>query len=240
MAQIYFGTSGWAYKAWKPDFYPEDLPQKKFLQYYASQLGAVEVNYTFRNRISEKTTASWLADTPETFRFTLKANQGITHFKRLKDAQESVRRFLDSIAGMHNSGRLGAVLLQLPPNLKADAELLDTFLSEWPRQLRSAFEFRHESWFAEEPLAVLKKHKAALCIAETDSLTTPETLTADFTYFRFRKPNYTAAECRRIAERIQSLAGMDVYAFFKHEESPEGALNALDVQKQLKKHAAAG
>ena len=239
MAQIYFGTSGWAYKAWKPDFYPEDLPQKQFLRYYASQLNAVEVNYTFRNRISEKTTASWLADTPETFRFTLKANQAITHFKRLKDAQESVRRFLDSIAAMHNSGRLGAVLLQLPPNLKADTERLDTFLSDWPRQLRSAFEFRHESWFAEETYAVLKKHHSALCIAETDSLITPETFTAEFAYFRFRKPNYTAAERRRIAERIQSVEGMDVYAFFKHEESPESALNALDVQKQLKKHATA-
>jgi uncharacterized protein YecE (DUF72 family) len=239
MAQIYFGTSGWAYKAWKPDFYPEDLPQKQFLRYYASQLGAVEVNFTFRNRLSEKTTASWLADTPETFRFTLKANQGITHFKRLKDAQESVRRFLDSVAALHTSGRLGAVLLQLPPNLKADAELLDGFLSDWPRQLRSAWEFRHESWFTEEMFGVLKKHKAALCIAETETLETPETFTADFAYFRFRKPNYTSADRQRIADRIASIDTGDVYAFFKHEESPEGALSALDVQKQLKKHATA-
>src|SRR3954469_17654858 len=239
MAQIFFGTSGWAYKAWKPDFYPEDLPQKKFLRYYASQLGAVEVNFTFRNRLSEKTTASWLADTPETFRFTLKANQGITHFKRLKDAQESVRRFLDSIAAMHTSGRLGAVLLQLPPNLKADTERLSTFLSEWPRELRSAWEFRHESWFTEETFAVLKQYKAALCIAETESLITPERVTTDYAYFRFRKPNYTAAERRKIAERIQSIREVKVYAFFKHEESPESALSALDVQKQLKKAAAA-
>jgi uncharacterized protein YecE (DUF72 family) len=238
MAQIYFGTSGWAYKAWKPDFYPEELPQKKFLQYYASKLNAVEVNYTFRNRLSEKTTASWLVDTPDTFRFTLKANQAITHFKRLKDAQESVRRFLDSIAAMHNSGRLGAVLLQLPPNLKADTERLDAFLSDWPRQLRSAWEFRHATWFTEETFSILKKHKAALCIAETDSLTTPETFTAEYAYFRFRKPNYTPAERRRIAERLQAVQTMDVYAFFKHEESPESALNALDVQKHLKEQTA--
>jgi uncharacterized protein YecE (DUF72 family) len=177
-------------------------------------------------------------DTPDTFRFTLKANQAITHFKRLKDAQESVRRFLDSIAAMHNSGRLGAVLLQLPPNLKADTERLDAFLSDWPRQLRSAWEFRHATWFTEETFSILKKHKAALCIAETDSLTTPETFTAEYAYFRFRKPNYTPAERRRIAERLQAVQTMDVYAFFKHEESPESALNALDVQKHLKEQTA--
>ena len=237
MEPIFVGTSGWAYKAWKPEFYPEDLPQKQFLRYYSSQLSAVEVNYTFRMRLSEKTTASWLADTPESFRFTLKANQAITHFKRLKDAQESVRRFLDSIAAMHNSGRLGAVLLQLPPNLKADTELLDTFLSDWPRALRSAWEFRHESWFSEETYAVLKKYKAALCIAETESLKTPEIITADFTYFRFRKPGYTSAERQQIADRIRQVKGMDVYAFFKHEESPESPLHAVDVLKQLKTSA---
>jgi uncharacterized protein YecE (DUF72 family) len=239
MGRLYVGTSGWAYKAWKPDFYPEDLPQKQFLRYYATQLSAVEVNYTFRNRLSEKATASWLGDTPESFRFTLKANQAITHFKRLKDAQESVGRFLDSIAAMHNSGRLGAVLLQLPPNLKANLELLDSFLSEWPKELRSAWEFRHESWFTDQTFAMLKKHKAALCIAETDSISTPEEITSDFIYFRFRKPSYTAAERRRIAERIQKVKRMDVYAFFKHEESPDSALNATDILKRLKKSAAA-
>jgi uncharacterized protein YecE (DUF72 family) len=239
MEGLHVGTSGWAYKAWKPEFYPEDVPQKKFLKYYASQLNAVEVNYTFRNRLSEKTTASWLEDTPESFRFTLKANQAITHFKRLKDAGESVKRFLDSIAAMHNSGRLGAVLLQLPPNLKGDAERLELFLSEWPRELRSAWEFRHDSWFTEETFEVLKKHKAALCIAETESITTPETVTADFVYFRFRKPSYTPADRRAIAERIQKVKDKEVYAFFKHEESPESPLHAVDVLKRLNKAAVA-
>lgn len=239
MGNIYIGTSGWAYKAWKPEFYPGDLPQKQFLRYYASQLSAVEVNYTFRNRLSEKTTASWLNDTPESFRFTLKANQAITHYKRLKGAQESVRRFLDSIAAMYNSGRLGAVLLQLPPNLKSDVDRLDEFLSDWPRALRTAWEFRHDSWFTDKTFKALEKHKAALCIAETDSITTPETFTADFAYFRFRKPNYTSAERRRITERLQQVRGMDVYAFFKHEESPESAVNAVDILKRLKKTAVA-
>lgn len=238
MARIYIGTSGWAYKAWRPDFYPENLPQKAFLRYYASELNAVEVNFTFRNRLSEKATASWLADTPEDFRFTLKANQGITHFKRLKDAQESVRRFLDSIEALWRSGRLGAILFQLPPKFKADTERLDAFLSDWPGVLRSAWEFRHESWFSPEALEVLKKHKAALCIAETESLITPEELTSDFVYFRFRKPNYTAAERRAIAERLQRIDRAEVFAFFKHEESPESALNALDVVSSLKKKAA--
>ncbi len=238
MAQLYVGTSGWAYKVWQPDFYPEGTSQKKFLSYYASKLNAVEVNYTFRNRLSEKTTASWLADTPKEFRFTLKANQAITHFRRLKDAEESVGRFLESINAMLASGRMGAVLFQLPPNMKADVERLEAFLAEWPRHIRSAWEFRHESWFSDQAYAALKNHNAALCIAETEKLVTPQELTADFVYFRFRQPSYTTAQRRKIAERLQSIRRGDVFAFFKHEESPESPLNALDVVRRLTKAAA--
>jgi uncharacterized protein YecE (DUF72 family) len=239
MANFYLGTSGWAYKAWLPVFYPEDTSQKNFLRYYSSKLNAVEVNYTFRNRLSEKTTVSWLNDTPKDFRFTLKANQGITHFKRLKDAEESVKRFIDSIAPMEASGRLGAVLFQLPPNMKADVERLDSFLGSLPRTMRTAWEFRHESWLIDATYAALKNHNAALCVAEAEKLVTPDVFTAEFSYFRFRQLNYTPAQRRAIAKRLEQAPSREVFAFFKHEENPESPLNALDVMKRLRKLIAA-
>lgn len=225
---FYAGTSGWAYAAWKPKFYPAKLPQKDFLKFYSTQLNAVEVNYSFRRLINEKTIAAWVAQTPEHFRFALKAHQAITHFRRLKNAEEPLQRFVDSIQPLARVGRLGPVLFQLPPNLKADLGLLNSFLELVPRKLRAAFEFRHASWFTEDVFAILKRHQAALCLAETDELQTPEVLTADFGYCRLRRSEYSAEERRRIAgrmrERLQEAG--EIYAFFKHEEQPESPLYA--------------
>jgi len=135
--QLYVGTSGWAYKAWQPDFYPPKLAQAKFLSYYSSKLTAVEVNYTFRHLLSEKTIGNWLQQTPETFRFALKANQAITHFRKLKDGVEDVlTKFLSSIAPLQQAGRLGPVLFQLPPQMKASAEVLGSFLAVLPKPLQ--------------------------------------------------------------------------------------------------------
>jgi uncharacterized protein YecE (DUF72 family) len=228
---FYAGTSGWAYAAWKPTFYPAKLPQKDFLKFYATQLNAVEVNYTFRRMINEKTIAAWVAQTPETFRIALKAHQAITHFRRLKNAEEPLQRFADSIQPLAQAGRLGPVLFQLPPNLKADSGLLNAFLELLPRKLRTAFEFRHPSWFAEEIYEALKRHNAALCIAENDDLQTPELLTADYAYFRLRRSHYSEDDRRRIAAGMSSRlqqAG-EIYAFFKHEEQPESPLYARDL-----------
>jgi len=232
---FYAGTSGWAYAAWKPIFYPAKLPQKDFLKFYATQLNAVEVNYTFRRMINEKTIAAWVTQTPETFRIALKAHQAITHFRRLKNAEEPLQRFADSIQPLAQVGRLGPVLFQLPPNLKADAGLLDAFLELLPRRLRAAFEFRHPSWFAEEIYGALKRHNAALCIAENDELQTPEVLTADFAYFRLRRSQYSEDDRRRIAAAMSNRlqrAG-EIYAFFKHEEQPESPLYARDLLQVL-------
>ena len=129
---VYVGTSGWAYKAWQPQFFPPKLPQKQFLHYYATQLNTVEVNYTFRHLLSEKTIQSWLAETPERFRFVVKAHQSITHFRRLNAAEEPLQRFLSSIQPLASARRLGPVLFQLPEAVKGDAELLDAFLAAVP------------------------------------------------------------------------------------------------------------
>src|SRR3954451_20409883 len=191
MAQLFVGTSGWAYPSWKPDFYPEKLAQKKFLEYYTSRLNTVEVNFTFRQLVKETTIQKWLQESPAHFRFGVKAHQVITHIKRLKGTEEFVRRFLATIEPLAAAGKLGPVLFQLPPNLKADAGLLRDFLALLPRTLPAAFEFRHSSWFADETWELLKSSNAALCVAETETMTTPDVVTASFSYYRFRKPIYT-------------------------------------------------
>src|SRR5262249_37288369 len=139
--QIFAGTSGWAYAGWKPGFYPKDVPAKNFLQYYATQLNSVEVNFTFRQRLAAKTAEKWLAETPEHFRFTFKAHQAITHYKRLRDIDELLKAFFVSLEPFVYAKRLGAMLFQLPHNLKFDQELFTTFLDKLPRPLHNVVEF---------------------------------------------------------------------------------------------------
>jgi len=231
MAQLYVGTSGWAYPSWKPAFYPEKLAQKKFLNYYASRLNAVEVNYTFRQLVKETTVQNWISETPAHFRFTIKAHQVLTHIKRLKSAEDFLRRFLTTLEELERAGRLGPLLFQLPPNFKADQATLAEFLSALPRTVRAAFEFRHTSWLEEATWQTLRDRNIALCVAESEERDTPDVVTADYAYYRYRKPSYTAEERKAMVGRLQQhlAEGRDVFAYFKHEETPEGVLYALDV-----------
>jgi uncharacterized protein YecE (DUF72 family) len=228
---LYVGTSGWAYPSWKPDFYPEKLAQKKFLSHYASRLNAVEVNYSFRQLVKDTTIQNWISDTPEHFRFTIKAHQVLTHIKRLKDSEEFLKRFLGTLEGLERVARLGPILFQLPPNFKADQSVLAAFLKIVPRNLRTAFEFRNDSWFTDATWETLREHNVALCVAETEERNTPDVVTADYAYYRYRKPSYTAEERAAMVNRIHehAAAGRDVFAYFKHEETPEGALYAVDM-----------
>jgi uncharacterized protein YecE (DUF72 family) len=231
MPQLFVGTSGWAYPTWKPDFYPAKLAQKKFLTHYATQLNTVEVNFTFRQLVKESTIQNWIEQTPPHFRLGIKAHQVITHIKRLKGTEDFVPRFLATIEPLAAAGKLGPVLFQLPPNLNADLTLLKDFLALLPRTLPAAFEFRNESWFADSTWELLKANGTALCVAETEERTTPDVATGSFSYYRYRKPNYTAEERARMVELFAAhkSAGRDVFAYFKHEETPEGALFATDL-----------
>ena len=233
MPKLYVGTSGWAYPSWKPDFYPEKLAQKKFLNYYSSRLNAVEVNYSFRQLVKETTVQNWIAETPDLFRFTIKAHQVLTHIKRLKDAEEFLKRFLGTLEALERAGRLGPILFQLPPNFKADHAVLTEFLKTLPRTVRAAFEFRHDSWFTDATWDTLRERNIALCVAETEERNTPDVVTADYAYYRYRKPSYTTEERKAMVGRMQEhiAAARDVFAYFKHEETPEGALYAVDVLK---------
>src|SRR5712692_6263179 len=220
MAQLYAGTSGWAYPSWKPEFYPAKLPQKNFLPHYAAQLTTVQ---------------KWIAETPSGFRFGVKAHQVITHIKRLKKTEEFLPRFLSTIEPLARAEKLGPLLFQLPPNLKADLTRLEEFLVTLPRAVPSAFEFRHASWFTDEIFNLLKSRNRALCVAETEERVTPDVVTADFCYYRYRKPIYTLEERRAMVERIREHLGQgrNVFAYFKHEETPEGALYAVEILKEI-------
>jgi uncharacterized protein YecE (DUF72 family) len=227
MATLYAGTSGFAYAAWKPAFYPAKLASKQFLNHYATRLNCVEINYTFRRLPSASTLESWVNATPAGFVFAVKANQRITHIMRLKNAGESTELFFRMIDPLRTARRLGPVLFQLPPNLKCDAPLLRDYLALLPSGMRYAFEFRNESWLAEP-----------VYDAESERLEVPEVITADFVYYRLRMPDYTDADIDAFAARAKELlaGGRDLYLMFKHEETPEGALNA---EKLLNKAAGA-
>jgi uncharacterized protein YecE (DUF72 family) len=224
LGTIYAGTSGWAYPSWKPDFYPAKLASAKFLGYYGTRLNSVELNYTFRRFPTEKLLAGWIAQTPSGFKFAVKAHQNITHIKRLRDAGPFTADFLAALRPLQDEGKLGPVLFQLPPFLKCDLPLLTDFLAGLPKRVRCAFEFRHVSWFSDEVYAALRKANVALCQAESEKLETPAVETADFSYFRLRKETYSPKERKALAEKVSGVAERgDVFVFFKHEDTPEGA-----------------
>ncbi len=236
---VFAGCSGWAYPAWKPEFYPPKTPTKKFLEYYATRLNSVEVNYTFRQLPSRTTIEGWLAQAGADFRFSFKAPQRITHMKRLKDCAEPLSAFYGALQPVIAAGRAGLILFQLPPNLPADPARLDAFLEDaapaGAGRLRVAFEFRHPSWFAEEIYSVLRRHNAALCVAESDELETPDVSTASFSCFRLRKSEYTEGALREIADRLKARAGHgDVFAYFKHEDTAQGAFYAEAILREVR------
>ena len=229
--RTWIGTSGFQYKEWKGTFYPDDLPASKMLPFYAGRFPTTEVNYTFRRIPSETTIENWKKLTPENFRFALKAPQKITHFAKLRDCQDTLAYFCRVIAQLGD--RLGPVLFQLPPSFKKDAAVLGSFLRELP-SIRAAFEFRHASWLDEEIFALLRESNVALCLADTDALTTPTVATADYGYLRLRREDYTSADVTRWAAlvREEGTAWSDTFVYFKHEESgigPKLAAQMIDL-----------
>ena len=219
---IWVGTSGYNYPEWKGSFYPQTLPAGKMLPYYAERFPTVEINYTFYRAPSEKILQGWDAATPERFKLTLKAPKRITHDARLRDCADRVRQFLETAAVL--GPKLGALLFQLPPNLKKDVALFDAFLDAFPPRVCAAFEFRHVSWLDEEIYARLRARNMALCVADSEKLSTPVEVTADYGYFRLRDEGYGSADIERWARVIEERTRQcrDVYVYFKHEESGKG------------------
>ena len=231
MPRLFAGTSGFAYAQWKPQFYPAKLPANKFLEHYAQRLNAVEINYTFRRMPAAATLENWVQATPPGFVFALKAHMRITHILRLKNAGEATGIFLRAIDPLRSARRLGPILFQLPPQMRCDLGLLEAFLAVLPDDLRYAFEFRHASWLVDDVYRQLERRNISLCVAESEKLEVPEVITADFVYYRLRKPSYTQEDVDAIAQRARELLGQgkDLFLMFKHEDTPEGALHAEEV-----------
>jgi uncharacterized protein YecE (DUF72 family) len=220
---LYVGTSGWQYRHWKRVFYPEKLPQREWLPYFAKRFQTVEVNNTFYNLPEETVFEHWKEATPGDFVFALKMSRYLTHIKRLHDPEEPVHRFMERARKLGR--KCGPVLLQLPPSLEADCGVLDEALSTFSPAVRVAVEFRHESWFTAETRKLLEKRRAALCLADSPQRKQPYWRTADWGFVRFhegrgsRAPGYERDALRTWARRIADTWGPrdDVFAYFNND-----------------------
>jgi len=213
---VLIGTSGFSYKEWCGSFYPEKIAGPKMLAFYAQRFPAVEINYTFRAMPRKQMLEKWCGETPENFRFSLKASQRITHIAKLKNVESEVNYFIETAQVLGE--RLGPTLVQLPPGLKKDLPVLKDFLALLNGRMKAAFEFRNKQWLDDETFAVLQQAGCALCIAESDKLASPVIRTAPYAYLRLRKEDYTDEELAAWGEKIKALAAecTEVYVFLKH------------------------
>jgi len=230
---IWVGTSGYNYPEWRGSFYPEKFATTKMLPFYAERLSTVEINYTFYRSPTPAILAGWSQQTPQTFKFTLKAPKRITHDARLRDCAEPLGRFVGTAAT--HGPKLGMLLFQLPPFFKKDLAVLDAFLEALPREASAAFEFRHHSWLDDEVFARLKARNLALCIADSEKSSTPIEITADCAYFRLRDEGYTPRDIERWARTIEDRTSgcRDVFVYFKHEEAGKGPQFARQLKDAL-------
>ena len=219
------GTSGYSYKEWKGTFYPEQLKPADMLSYYAERLGTVEVNNTFYHMPTKKLLQGWASQVPETFRFVLKVSQKVTHFKRLKEVEEEMGYLLETIPVL--GGKLGALLVQIPPNLKRDDERLTVFL-DMLKGVRTALEVRNDSWLEPEVFALLEKSGVALVSSETDEDPQPRLVrTAPWGYLRLRKTAYDERELEQWSKKIAAQEWDEAFVFFKHEQIGPGLAQKL-------------
>jgi uncharacterized protein YecE (DUF72 family) len=213
--RVLVGTSGYSYKEWKGPFYPKELAAKEYLRFYAQHFSTVEINNTFYRMPTAKLIEGWAAEVPEGFAFALKAPQRITHIAKLKDAGGPTAAFIDAARIL--GPRLGPLLFQLPPFSRKDVPRLAAFLEQVPRELRVAFEFRHETWFDDEVWAVLRAHGASLCIAEGEALESPLVATADWGYVRLRRDAYPDDVLAAWAEKIRAQPWKEAFVYLKHD-----------------------
>ena len=240
---MFVGTSGWQYDSWRARFYPSELPKSRWLEYYAERFQVVEVNNTFYRLPGAETFAEWARRTPGDFVVAPKVSRYLTHIKRLKEPEEPVARFLDHAGPL--GAKLGPLLVQLPPNLEADAGRLEAALARFPRGLRVAVEFRHDSWFTDKVREVLAAHGAALCLADRRSRALgPEWRTAGWCYLRMHEGRASPAPCygaraldswaRRVADGWGPAA--DVYVFFNNDARACAVRDAIRFARAARGH----
>ncbi len=218
---LYVGTSGYSFKEWKGNFYPEDISAKDMLKFYGSKLNAVEINNTFYRLPNESVVKSWGEQVPPGFCFSIKASQKITHFKRLKDVGDETEYLIRAARTLGE--KLGVILFQLPPNMKKDLPRLKVFFATLSGDVRVAFEFRHASWFDDEVFGLLRENNCSSCIADTDDeLEVPFVRTADWGYLRLRREGYSPAALKKWMKRIDDPQWRTAFVFFKHEDEGIG------------------
>ena len=239
LKMILIGTSGYNYPEWKGNFYPSDLPNSKMLQYYSERFATVEINYSFYRMPSEKVLEGWAETAPDGFAFTLKAPRRITHDARLRECEDMIQSFGTRARTL--GPELGVLLFQLPPSLRKDLGVLDAFLDWVPPDIRVALEFRHVSWHSDDVFEGLGKTNVALCIADSERMTTPIVATANFGYLRLRDEGYQESDIERWGETIleHDSDWNDVYVYFKHEEEGKGPEFAHSLGKSLEARAGA-
>jgi uncharacterized protein YecE (DUF72 family) len=240
----YVGTSGWQYDSWKGTFYPQGLPQARWLEYYVTRFATVEVNNTFYRLPDRSVFAGWAGRTPEEFVVTCKLSRYLSHIRRLRDPGDSVALFLERVEPLREAGRLGPLLLQLPPTLPADAERLRATLAAIPRELRVVVEFRHDSWFSAEIDEVLASRDAALCLVDRRSRPLgPVRRTASWGYLRLHegiadpRPCYGDGALRSWVDRLLDCwdAEADVYVYFNNDPracAPANAERFMDLAER--------
>jgi uncharacterized protein YecE (DUF72 family) len=229
---IRVGTSGFHYEHWIKRFYPQKLPKDKWLQYYTEHFNTVELNNTFYRQPKDSTFERWRKLSPKDFLYAVKANRFITHIKRLKEAEESLERFLTSACLLKK--KLGPVLFQLPPGFHKDLDRLEGFLKLLPGKKQSVFEFRHKSWYSDDAFELLKKYNTAFCIHDMERMETPRVVTADFIYVRFHgiggrySGNYPDSILKDWTGWLKEYLGKvrSVYAYFNNDTSAYAVYNA--------------
>jgi len=213
--QVLTGTSGFSYKEWKGEFYPEKIKAADMLAFYAERLPAVEINNSFYRMPRESVLATWREKVPESFRFVLKASRRITHMKRLNDVEDELEYLLRTTSVL--GSKLAALLFQLPPNMKKDRERLARFLSLLPETVQAAFEFRNDSWFDADVQGLLRDEGRALCWTDSEEGCTEMSATADWLYLRLRRDRYADGELAEWAARLRAAPQERAIVFFKHE-----------------------
>jgi uncharacterized protein YecE (DUF72 family) len=217
LSRLLAGASGYSFKEWKGNFYPEKIKPEEMLSFYAERLPTVEINNTFYRMPKASVLENWAGSTPEAFRFAIKASRRITHMARIKaEAAEPLAFLYRNLASL--GAKRGAVLFQLPPNLKKDLPRLTAFLSLLPEGHGAAFEFRNETWFADDVYDALKSAGAALCLSEReDNAPPPLVETASWGYVRLRLETYSDDDLRQWASKLEAASWREIYVYFMHE-----------------------
>jgi uncharacterized protein YecE (DUF72 family) len=230
----FVGTSGYNYPEWRGSFYPQKFSTSKMLAFYAERFNTVEVNYTFYRLPTVALLDGWAKGTPDGFTFTLKAPRRITHDAKLQRCEDLVQSFCTTARTL--GSKLGVLLFQLPPTFKRDDAVLGAFLELIPEGMRAAVEFRHMSWHDDAVFGALRRSNVALCVADSEKMSTPVVATADYAYFRLRDEGYQTSDIHKWASIVRGLeAAKDAFVYFKHEEQGKGPEFARELVKALER-----